>query len=917
MDVSDTAERFSGGDYTGVLRAPDAGAWQTSAAWALVGRPELAHAGLARFDHPEARFHAGVAHWMEGDEDTALRELRLAGTPGAQRLAALIEKPVIRVLAQLVWLRGGYADLLSGAAADPKFRVENISFAERDLPNRTYADVHRYYDRRRPPDFYVTGMAEWHLLPPNLGELPCPIFGSTTDYDIHVQTVYPWLQLLDEVIVTDTSEWADVRRLVRAPVTTYPKLFVVPSNVGPGDPGGVRDIDVFLSGTILHPYHPDKAKLAQVLLRAADLEVCVVNGHLPDDRYHRLLARTKMSLGYVRHLSALPTRGLEALAAGCVALVPGGCALGLFAGPTEGVVEYAGIEDVASAARRVLAEWPASAAAARRGGEVVRREFSRARVSSQYLRYLTVLAARLRPPRRPPDPAALVQLRTILHRGLLPAPARVLEKATARRVGRGMPARNTLDLARSLTLGYADHLMAGGAPDAGRVATILGAFRASLEAMPSSLVVRLNLLRAAVYFGDAGERAAAVRMAEDTLASDDAWSVDPLDDVFPWDFASDGFDYRAYFDAIVRVLAADPAAAADLRRLVRAALHHYVGRATGSVEHLEVAARLDPGFPYYAFAWARRALDDADPGRRPRALAELGRLVEESALVLPALEVLETCGGLADLDATTREHVVHVGARARQAIAAFDRVGDTPWITSSSAPPLVRKRDWRGTTPQLSLIVADGTDALSAARSREERGDVRDAVEVIWVECHDYVGCAAWALADTVVTCGQSGEPHLHRAWNVGLALARAPVVGFTAAGSGVGRGIAQRYAQVFERSAAAAEIVEEGCLALVRRASAVAAGGHDEDARYRGPQARLADLVERVRAGQGPRPSPPIPRRRSRPLVGLARAVLRRGKNTARDVLPPRCYVRLREMATAVRGRGKRVAPPPAPDVA
>ena len=210
----------------------------------------------------------------------------------------------------------------TGIQKDGKFLVDNVSFHAADRPNTPYADVHRFYNADQPPDFYVCQMIEWHMLPPNLTELACPLLGHTADYDLHIQAMQPWLQLFDELLVTDPSERRDVRGSVVARVSTFPKSFSLPTNL-PAAGRNRRDLDLFLSGTVTHPYHPDKAVLLQQILSVPDLRLKILNGFKPQDGYLSNAAASKLCVTYVRHPTAMPTRGLEALAMGCVAIVQG------------------------------------------------------------------------------------------------------------------------------------------------------------------------------------------------------------------------------------------------------------------------------------------------------------------------------------------------------------------------------------------------------------------------------------------------------------------------------------------------------------------------------------------------------------------------------------------------------------------
>jgi hypothetical protein len=207
------AAAFARGDYHSAAEIGPADCWQRHAALALCGNIAPGLAGLAKIDCPEARFYEGVAAWLAGDEDTAIERLRgVAGALApeqaehAANLLRLIEKPQISVLGQLPWRRFGPHTILVAAEYDTKFRYRNISFHPDDLACRPYADIHDYYDPSDPPDFYISEMLEWHMVPPNIQELPCPILGHTADFDLHIQMLYPWLRLCDDVLVTDKTE---------------------------------------------------------------------------------------------------------------------------------------------------------------------------------------------------------------------------------------------------------------------------------------------------------------------------------------------------------------------------------------------------------------------------------------------------------------------------------------------------------------------------------------------------------------------------------------------------------------------------------------------------------------------------------------------------------------------------------------
>jgi hypothetical protein len=639
--------------------------WRTYAALGLIGNTHEAVEGLARFDHPEAAFYSAVARWIGGEDDTIPALLEPIRTAHAQNLLALLRKPRIKVLAQWSWRRSGCSDLLAGAVVDPRFQVTNISFHADDLPNKPYRNIHDYCVASEPPDFYICAMVEWHVVPPNLQELPCPVFGQTADYDLHIQTVYPWLGLFDAVLVTDPSEWRDVNRLVSIPVYTFPKSFGVPNDVPPLRQEA-RDIDVYLSGTMLHPYHRDKAQLLHQLLKDRDLRIKVVNGFKAPCNYYEDLARCKVCITYVRHPTALPTRGLEALAMGCALIVQDGNVLTLFAGKEQGVLTYQlQRQDLVGTVRALVADWPNFARRAEAGARLVREDFSLTRVASQYLRFLTFLAARPRAARKSCNTQGLTQKRCVLQKGWLPGEnpryspvlqTRAIENQ--RRLQTALVAvpdspHALIDLARESVLAHFHRAEREGIPIRQWLAFVREVYRTTCERFPHSLVARFNSIRVMLHFGTPAFVSEALALLDETLSRPAShWQIDVMEDVFPWDFFPQFFNYRAYFDRITEHLTQGVPIESDLYRLIAAALHAYrgfyptyFGFYSQSLDDHRAATSLDPDFPYFQFWYAEQLLNRRLPEDRVSACALLRELIAGSLLFQEASAMLDEAMG--------------------------------------------------------------------------------------------------------------------------------------------------------------------------------------------------------------------------------------------------------------------------------
>ena len=653
-----TAELFAAGNYAAVARVGSFDTWETYAAYGLLGRTELALGGLARFDGPDACFWVGVTRFLAGDDAGALATLADVPTEHARRLRALIEKPVIRVLAQVSWVRQGTQDYLATTAGG-RFEVRNVSFDPRDVRNRPYADVHELVDPAAPPDFFFTQMAEFHLLPPNLRTLECPLLAQTSDYDLYIQSVYPRLREFDELVVSDQTEWAGVEGLVSTPVSSFPACLGVPAGLSP-IPTGERGIDVVFSGACVHPVYPEKARCLRALLDLPDVGVRVVNGYRWYREYVDSLGRCKVTFTNIRRPGCVPSRGLEAIGMGCAVVVQRESTLTLFLGEEDGVCTYdLAAGDLAPTVARLIARWDTYEQRARWGAAIARRELGMARVADRFLRFLTVLAARPRPARRAPvlapawETSPLVQRVGCSWRGpdVLSGDVaeRLLETNLQRWRAAGDERAVTLnDVARELVLSRGEERGGVRAPSREHlVSQGIALYHDAVARHPDRLVLRFNLVRSAVHFGRPQDVSAALALAAATLAEPaERWKVAPSDDVFPHDFAPGFFNFRRYVGLVTDGLRTDggtPTAA--LVRLVLASLEHYVGCYAGCVDRFARATALDTEFAAYRLSLARALLDRQGPGDLERGVRLLLQLADGSEVFPEAFGMLDVLRG--------------------------------------------------------------------------------------------------------------------------------------------------------------------------------------------------------------------------------------------------------------------------------
>ncbi|MBL8751792.1 MAG: glycosyltransferase, partial [Planctomycetes bacterium] len=517
---------FAAADYAGVAMHGDPSTWQFQAARALLLGDTASLRALADCREPEARLHLAAARWIHGDEARARRELAQIDLEHARRLLALLDQPRIRVLAQLPWVDGAMTDLGGGLRHDPRFELRTLGHRTGDVRNPPYADVRTALADGFTPDFYLAAMVEWQHLPPNLQLLRCPLFGNLADHDLHIQTIRPWLDLFDELCVTDRTEWLDVQGLGRGTTTSFPKVFGLPANLAP-IPSGPRHLDFFVSGTMLDPYHPDKARVLHELLGMPAIDLRVVRGFTGQMAFHALLAASKASFTFVRRPGAMPTRGLESVALGCAVAVQAESSLRLWLGHEHGVVPYGGERgELAAAVRTILDHHDHFGPAARRGAERVRTEFAMPVVASQYFRFLAFRATAPRAARTPVDTSTWTQKRLCVSRTWLPDDPTVRRRtmqANFRRLSERFrlrpDARTLVDMARELLCEYVhyERKKAVEANERALLADAIGLLEKCVQKWPDHLAARFLLVRTRWHHGDARQRLQALQLAFDTV----------------------------------------------------------------------------------------------------------------------------------------------------------------------------------------------------------------------------------------------------------------------------------------------------------------------------------------------------------------------------------------------------------------
>ncbi|MBM3845416.1 MAG: glycosyltransferase, partial [Verrucomicrobia bacterium] len=723
----ETGNSFEKGDLASAALYGDETVWQTHAARGLIGARGQPLDSLGRFQGEEPAFYRAAALWIDGQEAAAREALAQLTLPHARNLLRLLQKPRIRVLTQCD--RGSQWDVMSAILKDPRFEITNIGFHPQDRPNSVGADLRKFFDEKSPPDFYVAKMIEWHLLSENLQQLPCPVFGHTADYDLHIQALHPWLSVFDELLTTDHTEWKDVSQLAPVPVSVFPKAFGL-SFAPPPQNESSRPLDVFISGTTQHPYHPDKARLIHEVMRRTGLQSRVLEGFVSMPDYLKMLQSSRATFTYIRHPGGVPTRGMEALAMGTGVATQEESILFAYLQPSEGVLPYSSApESLGDALESIARNWQHFAPMAKAGGKTLRSEFAPERVAGQYFRFLTFLAARPRPARKMVDPSLLSPRRMVLSKGWSWRPSinrsirqRTLERGRTE-VAVRPSAEQILLMSRELIL---EHTTAAHIPVAQAVLSNFGTrsstdpkvltaaldlLRSGIERFPDGLVLRFNFIRAALHFGEPAQVDEALRLAQQTLQRPTGcWRVTPKEDVMPWDFFGQFFNYRDYFDACTRSLQHEERVEESLPQLILASISHYLGcypslgggAAQGQDHSVRMrclaATRLDPVFHFYRLRASKLLLESRCQSDLDQAQTWLAQLITTSMLHEEAANVLKTA----------RDSGLELTTEATAALAHAEG------MTEKFQKILLGQEDWLGMplraptlAPRVSLVCTD------------------------------------------------------------------------------------------------------------------------------------------------------------------------------------------------------------------
>jgi len=748
---------FDAGNYMRVALEGQAHQWQHHAARGLIHDPDASIVALERFDHPAARFYSAVLAWMAGRDDEALRGLSaFEDDEHARNLRALIAKPKIKVLAQLPPVRHGAHVLAEGVRHDRKFKVANVGFLEGDIPNAPYQSVHELNRGLDAPDFYACYAVEWHQIPIDLQELPCPTIAFTNDFDMHIQGVARWLPVFDHRVVIDhVVEWPKVAAIGGGPTASYPIVFGVPETLGKFRERD-RDIDVFISGTMVSGYHPDKSNQLHQIFAIPGIKLAIIDGHLSQGSYMDILARSKITPTFCRHRGGIQTRVIESIVMGSVSVVQPDSIMKLWLDESKGLFEYDENIGPRPVIERILANYDKIGADCRNAIVPLRRAFEARSVASRYLRFCTFLAAKPRS-RRPARDRWLNQKRVHFAHAIQLAPGVAVALAEQNRArltdeyAAAPGARGLIERAREYLLLYARALY-DNRPDSELpvyLETAIADLRAACGEFSNSLIAHFNLLRVLIHFGTTTDHPSVEELLSKILAKPaDYWRVDPHEDVLPYDLFSNWFDYRGYLDLVVERLAGVVVPDARFNDLVLAAVNHYAAVLTGSIENAEHAVKLNPTFPFFKLYLAETLARQTLPEQREQAEQMLRELAESSIVAVRAFSqhqaLQERNGSKATAGDDIGPRIRHMKESLLQTEHHHLKV-TSPYFQLENVRrgfnrgPLIHKATPREHRPLVSVVVCGlaGLECGALLSSLHHQDISRSRFELLYVDCYD------------------------------------------------------------------------------------------------------------------------------------------------------------------------------------
>jgi hypothetical protein len=745
-------QAFAAGDFVSPALEGSTGQWQHIAARGIIVDPLAGAEALAHFAGPQAAFYRAVCAWIGGDDAQAVRVLENLADPHAQNLLALIRQPRIHVLAQLPTSADGSVVLRDGIAGDRKFALHFVPGGAGD--GASAQSGRALYDTAAPPNFFLCAMLEDHDVPLDIGAMPFPTIGCTSELEPRIATAAPWLRAFDYVIAGDhVRQRAEVERITGRSAFSYPLFHSLPNRQQPLETR-MRDIDVFTSGALFSGFDPDAAKFVQGLLTKPNLALLALDGALPPDDHREALARSRITVCFSSIPGAIVPLAMDALSMGSIAVVPQGSAHRLWGGEADGVFTYDEAEGPVRTIERILADYPRYAAGCLANVGRLREAWHAETVASRLLRFSAVIAARPRLPRDPSRYLSLAHRRAyFLHESSRDWLAghdadRHVESLAA--LDANTPAAHWHnEAARELLLVYGLAASEAAHPPAAGdlLARALDILASAVAAYPRDLILHFNYMRALYCFGDDDRRALGLDLAAEIAErSDDYWEIDPSGDLYPIEFNGDFVNTIDFCHLAALHAGGDIDARPRQRNIILASVFHLLAKHWERADYARMAVDRDPAFASYRLTLCELLVENRSTANLEPAREILVELARESRLAGPAQVLLRSlCDSGARRPALVDGLDSSFGQIERSVLLARhhqERLSShfascVQLRRGGGRGPIIRKKVSRAQEPVLSVILCSTAKhgCGEAVASLSEQSLMRDAYQIIAVLC--------------------------------------------------------------------------------------------------------------------------------------------------------------------------------------
>jgi len=356
---------------------------------------------LDKIDTERALYYKAFGFWCEGEKKEALKILNFLEKKKFKKaydFKKLINKR-IKILAQRI------------PEIEPdneEIEIKVISFHNgKKIKIEPYEDIK---DIKLPsdwePDLFFYFRPEYGILPIGLERLSCPLIAFTADYDVHIYQRFNQIKIFDILVVTSSVDHYELSKIFNKKVYTY----LAAQGIWPyfqKHREYKKDIDIFISGLTFHPLFEYKVFLVDKILKLVNKYNIVIfdfskkdilsppRDFLPKQTYYEYLLRSKIILAPpARRHGLIPTRGLEGIYMGSVALYPKGSGLEFFFNEEEGVVYY-DWEDIEIKIRKIIDNWEEYENFLKKGQEKIKDIFLYPHAFIKFLKFIAFKAYKL------------------------------------------------------------------------------------------------------------------------------------------------------------------------------------------------------------------------------------------------------------------------------------------------------------------------------------------------------------------------------------------------------------------------------------------------------------------------------------------------------------------------------------------